>query len=439
MDVRLNTDPPGSELSLFPVIATDAHRIYAVWYDRRAGTNTDIYFNRSLDAGSTWLAADRRLDTDVAGAAGSNVPQVCCAGDRVYAVWSDQRGGGTQIRFNRSLDAGTTWLLDDVRLDVDVSDAGSSKNVAICCDGSGSVVHVVWDDTRDGAADVYYQRSLDAGTSWLPADVRLDTDVAGSAASFLPQIGCSGSDVIVVWEDFRDGDADVRMNRSADGGATWQGVDVRLDSGTPGAAGSRAPQVACENTLVCVVWVDDRDGLTDVYANASQNGGASWLLEDVRVDTDAPGSATSQGVRVAVQSARATVVWEDHRFAEPSVFFSASDDGGASWPVSDVRLDRDAPGRSASRTPDLAVTPTHVHVVWSDDRQGAFDVVLLSSSDGGATWPAREMRLDADAPGAANSLFPRIAADGATARAVWVDERHGPGDVYFNRGVQTGP
>ena len=197
--------------------------------------------------------------------------------------------------------------------------------------------------------------------------------------------------------------------------------------------------MACEGSLACVVWADDRDGEKDVYANASVDGGAHWLPDDVRVDTDAPGAADSTQPRVALAAGRAFIVWEDDRHATPSVYFSRSEDGGASWSLVDQRLDANAPGRSSSLAPDLAVTLSHVHVVWADDRDGAFDVLLRTSADTGVTWREHEIRMDTDEAGAAACLFPRVAAVGAETRVVWADQRHGPGDIYANRAVATGP
>src|SRR5262245_25457927 len=67
-DTRLDVgDPLGWELSIFPEIARAGANLYVVWYDRRLG-DLDVFFNRSLDGGDTWLATDVRLDTTPAGA-----------------------------------------------------------------------------------------------------------------------------------------------------------------------------------------------------------------------------------------------------------------------------------------------------------------------------------------------------------------------------------
>ena len=53
----------------------------------------------SLDAGATWLANDKQLDTP---GELSRDPQICCDGSNVYVAWSDQTGGlGEHIYFDR--------------------------------------------------------------------------------------------------------------------------------------------------------------------------------------------------------------------------------------------------------------------------------------------------------------------------------------------------
>ena len=85
----------------------------------------------------------------------------------------------------------------DVRLTNDSASSSTSHNNAWCVASSGSVVHVVWYDDRDGNDEIYYKRSTDAGVS-LGADTRLTID---AAVSYLPSVAVSGSIVHVVWED----------------------------------------------------------------------------------------------------------------------------------------------------------------------------------------------------------------------------------------------
>ena len=254
-DVRLGTDTAGAELSLIPDLCCDGDRIYAVWYDRHAG-NMDVHFNRSRDGGRTWLASDIRLDSGDPGAATSLVPRICCSGEAVYVVWYDDRNGASDVYFNRSLDGGSTWLSSDVRINRGTAGAFESREPQICCDGSR--VYVVWHDERNGDWDVYFNRSLDGGDTWMAADTRLDRADPGLLAE-TPRICCSALAVYVAWRDERDGGSSVYFNRSADAGAVWRIDDVRLDDALLSPGFAAAPQMACFDDRVYVAWSDFRD------------------------------------------------------------------------------------------------------------------------------------------------------------------------------------
>ncbi len=428
---RLDTDAPGAALSVFPRIAASGDHLYVAWYDRRAG-DTDVYFNRSLDGGVHWRRTDVRLDTDLPGAASSNVPVIACDGDRVVVLWEDTRGGLSQVRANRSLDAGLTWLGEDVRLDDGTGPDGSSLEVSVA--EQGDLVYAAWQDDRNGADDVYFARSTDAGATWSP-DRRLDTDVLGVAASRGPRVAASGDRVVVVWQDDRDGAFDVRVNVSSDAGQTWLPADLRLDTDAPGVGDSRGPRIAMDGDRVVVVWQDDRDGAFDVRANASDDAGRTWLPADLRLDTDPPGSADSVHPTLALRGALALVAWEDLRAGLADVHASRSLDGGRTWLSEDVRLDTDGPGLARSLQPVAGLSASRAFVAFADDRRGAFDLLLVGSADQGLTWSAPEVRLDTTPLGSTNALEPDLAPRGTEALVVWSDDRDGPGDVYANRGA----
>lgn len=428
-DVRLDTDPPGAALSVFPRIAAEGDALFVAWYDRRNG-RTDIYFNRSPDGGATWQAVDTRLDTDAPGAAASSVPRIANDGPRVVVAWEDARSLLSEIRVNRSLDGGATWLADDVRLDRGVVDGSSFEaDVAI----AGDRVYVVWQDARSGEPDIHLNRSDDGGTTWLAEDVRLDTDPPGSGRSLAPRVVAEGNRVLVVWEDDRDGAFDVRLNLSVDGGATWLPDDLRLDTDVAGDAASRNPRIALFGSTAVVVWQDERPGVFEIRANRSADGGSTWQPADVLVDRDPARTTDALRPSVAVLQDDVLVVWEDGRNGLADVYANRSADGGATWLGVDLRLDTDPPGTARSLTPVAALTATRGFVTFADDREGGFDALLQVSTDGGLTWSDKEVVLNTDRPGRANAVAPQLVGAGDEARAVWYDDRDGEADIRFNR------
>lgn len=198
--------------------------------------------------------------------------EVSCSGLNVYVAWIDNRNGAEDIYFNSSADAGATWGVSDVRLDTDVAGSFLSRQARICCDGLN--VYVAWEDIRNGSGgsglDLYFNRSTDGGATWLAADVRLDTDLPGASSSYLGGLTCSGSIVCVVSQDNRTFSTEIRFNFSNDAGATWEASDLRMDTDGSPTAFSGPPRMCQDGRNVYVVWPDYRNApLYEVFFNRS--------------------------------------------------------------------------------------------------------------------------------------------------------------------------
>jgi hypothetical protein len=167
----------------------------------------------------------------------------------------------------------------DVRLTNNPASSWTSYNNAWCVASNGNVVHVVWHDYRDGNWEIYYKRSTDGGLSW-GADTRLTNNTANSKS---PSVALSGSVVHVVWEENRDGNYEIYFKRSTDAGVSW-GTDTRLTNNT---ADSWYPSVALSGSVVHVVWSDNRDGNynIEIYYKRSTDAGVSWGA-DTRLTND---------------------------------------------------------------------------------------------------------------------------------------------------------
>jgi hypothetical protein len=115
--------------------------------DNRDGNN-EIYYKRSIDGGINW-GADTRLTNNTGS---SESPSVIVSGSVVQVVWADSRDLNYEIYYKRSTDGGVNWGAD-TRL-TDAPDISVNSSVTV----SGSVVHVVWKDLRDGNWEIYYKR-----------------------------------------------------------------------------------------------------------------------------------------------------------------------------------------------------------------------------------------------------------------------------------------
>ena len=105
--------------------------------------------------------------------------------------------------------------------------------------------------------DIYYRRSDDAGETW--SDEQRLVGVPG--LSHRPNLAVSGSELHLVWWDNRQGNDEVYYKHSADGGRSW-GNDVRL---TNTAAASQFPMGATTKSGPHLIWTEQRDGGSQVF------------------------------------------------------------------------------------------------------------------------------------------------------------------------------
>ena len=336
-------------------VASSGSVVHVVWYDYRDG-NSEIYYKRSIDGGVSW-SADMQLTNDPAS---SWNPSVTVSGSVVHVVWQDDRDGNTEIYYKRSIDEGGNWEAD-TRL---TNNASSSVSPSVTV--SGPAVHVVWFDNRDGNEEIYYKRSLDFGGSW-GTDIRMTNN---SAISRNPSVTASGSAAHVVWEDNREGNWEIYYKGSIDEGVNWD-PDTRLTNNT---ANSWYPSVSSSGSDVHIVWSDDRDGNLEIYYKGSINKGVNWDA-DTRLTNN---SAASRTPSVSVSGQAVHVVWDDRRGgASGEIYYKRSTDAGVSW-IADTQLTVNF----ASQNPSVSVSGTAVYVVWKDYRDGNWEIYSKQNPTG---------------------------------------------------------
>jgi len=298
-------------------------------------TTQYLHVKKSIDGGQTWP-----IDVKVAGGNLKFQDKPMITADRsnsvgsanIYISWTefDVYQGGPQdssrILFSRSIDHGTTFGLP-MRIGDLAGDARDSSNTvegampAVTPDGT---VYVVW----TGPRGVQLDRSLDQGVTF--GQDRVISDQPGGWDFPVPGMyRCNGLPVVksdlsslhpgrlyVCWSDRRNGDVDVFMISSDDGGETLSPL-IRVNDDQIGNGRDQFfpwMDVDPASGFIYVVFYDRResqDNHTDVYLATSTDGGLSFINEKISESSFLPTENHFMGdyIGVAAQSNMIRPVW----------------------------------------------------------------------------------------------------------------------------------
>ena len=340
----------------------------------------------------------------------SNARRIAASGNNVHITWYEDRDSDYEIYYKRSTDGGVNWG-NDTRLTNHPS-FSLYPSIAV----SGSTLHLVWQDSRDGNEEIYYLRSTNSGSNW-EASTRLTNS---SGQSKYPSVSVSGNSVHVFWHDFRSGSWKIYYKRSSDGGVTWT-ADARLsDNGAPGGA-EGYPCTCANGSYVHAAWHDSRDGYFEIYYKRSIDGGNNWSA-DVRLTNDPQGSDVPS---ISASGNHVHVTWYDQRDGNSEIYYKRSSDNGANW-SSDIRLTNAADN---SFFPVIESSENNVHVVWHDRRSSIWRPYYKRSSDYGNNWES-EIILNNEA---INADHPFIALSGTMVHVIWEDYRFSDAEIFYRR------
>lgn len=298
-DVELTSHPAGSG---FPSIAAVGSSVHVTYSDIRNG-HLDIYYKYSSDNGLSW-SPDIRLTTDPGD---SRTSSLAVSGDILHVAFLDNRGGNQKIFYKRSLDAGISWS-DEIMISnsaVFLYDWINGPSIS----ASSENVIIVWQDDHDGNLEIYSRCSSDYGDTW-EAETRLTNNSSSSQNASVIMLNSS---VNVVWQDNRDGNFEIYYMKSTDNGFTWS-TETRL---TDNNAASTYPSVAVSGETIHVFWQDYRDGNGEIYYKQSNDSGISWEA-DLRLTND---THLSQYVFTAASDSVVHIVWQDNRDGNEEVYY----------------------------------------------------------------------------------------------------------------------
>jgi hypothetical protein len=211
----------------------------ASYWAHGAGRN-GIFVRRSMDGGKTWekdAATVKAFQGNEAEIQWEDMPRVFADAQpgsaytgNVYVGWIEWQLDKSIILFARSTDDGKTFSTP-IRISTHAGlprdDNGGLVGFIGVVDAKGTIF-AIWND----GSTVTFTRSTDGGKTFDSSKAVVDVappyfggagGVPGvSRVMGFPQIGVDARDnLYIAWSDFRNGDVDVFLTRSNDGGRTW--------------------------------------------------------------------------------------------------------------------------------------------------------------------------------------------------------------------------
>jgi len=413
-----------------PMITSDgAGGAIVTWYDKRSGSNYDIYVQRVNASGAVlWTPDGVALCT----ATGDQVyPQITSdgAGGAIVA-WQDTGSVNWKVYAQRVDALGAAqWTTDGVAL---CAATGDQQSPQIISDGAGGAT-VTWYDNRTGNADVYAQGLNASGAIQWPTDgVALCTATGDQSYPTITSDGAGGA--IVTWQDNRSGSyADIyAQSVNASGAVQWAANGVAICT----AMGwQQYPRITSDGAGGAIVtWEDNPSGSDyDIHAQrVNASGAVQWTANGVGL-CSATGFQLDPRI-ISDGESGAIVTWMDNRSGDPfdpklDIYVQrVSASGTVLWKTDGVALST-APGNGAYPmiTSDGAGGAI---VTWYGGPSGSWDIYAQRVNAWGAIqWTANGVALCAATEA---QMQPQITSDGAGGAIVaWYDYRSGGySDIY---------
>jgi hypothetical protein len=195
-----------------------------------------------------------------------------------------------------------------------------------------------------------------------------------AGSSFEPNIAVYDKNVYIVWRDNTPGNNEIFFRASNDNGSTFNEI-INLSNN---AGISDSPRIAASDNNVYVVWRDRSPGNDEVFFSASDNNGATFS-RPVNLSNNA---GSSFEPNIAVYDKNVYIVWRDNTPLNEDIFFRASNDNGSTF-NNVINLSSNA---GISDSPRMVVYDKNVYIVWRDNTPGNNEIFFRASNDNGATF-----------------------------------------------------
>jgi len=333
---------------------------------------------------------------------------------------------------DRSFNSSNTGIIkNDFLLNDDTTGGTRQQNPSIAINNQGKII-IAWTDFRDGNADIYVQR-MDTNNNIIGNNFRVNTD-ATMMWQGEPSVAIhDNGNFAVCWEDRRTYNSDVYLQKF---NAQAQPVNdnIVVNDNTTTSDQRNADVVILPNQNYLVVWDDWRNDWGDIFLQRFDSTG-NRLGTNQRVNDDQAGNTQYHPSIGYDRNSNFVITWMDGRQGDWNIyaqrFNNQSQPIGTNFLINDYHT-------SFQGYPKIAVQANGAFIiVWQDERFGNADI-FAQRFDSLGNRLGTNFKVNDDLT-SANQSSPNITIHpSGNFLIVWTDSRLGNPDIFAQFYLETG-
>lgn len=327
-----------------------------VWRPKLGDGSKYVYVNRSVDSGKTFLPPsiiNSEKDALMPMAVASDGKEV------LYAIWTDERvkgeksHGTNSLYMNYSTDSAKTFQKKDINITPDF-EAVAHPAIKI----TGQRIDIFFIGRKPPMPSSFYHKySTDRGATWSE-NIKLK-ELGDWMPGILKPVVFEDGTMSLLWA----GVVGIEGIYSVDG-KEWKDLSFTY---TKDKDVNRMELVTRgKNVFMAVSWRNRGDlwsNRATVYFLRSKDGGATWS-EPMRLNRNEFDSTTSwfPAIDASLDGKKVVVAWQDHRNIRGNIYINYSEDGGDSWLKEDIHIEKSMSNNSWF--PQVYVINGKFYILW---------------------------------------------------------------------------
>jgi len=331
----------------------------------------------------------------------------------IYAQLFKNNGIPKKYSFRVNDDPGTAY---NVKQDIDISKTGN-----VC---------IVWEDYRNGKADVYAQIYDTSGIA-CGENIKINSD-ASKATDPCVALDLSGN-ILISWIDSSNSGINVKVKTLNSIGIPYSG-EIAVDNDTVGVD-HLAPEIAIgKNGSFCIAWQNiNSSGKYDIIAQRFDSIGLAQG-SNFRVNDETPIRYNFEPAIAMDTASHICITWMDCRNGNPDIYFQLFNEYGVPQGAN-IKVNNNT-GSSMQWKPFIGMDKTgNFLITWEDGRNGNLDIFAQRYNASGVAQ-GTNFKVNSN-PGTTDEVCPAITiSDEGNAIISWEATYYN--DIYFQRFDATG-